>query len=360
MGGVSAPRVGIQLSDIQLANVGNGSGRLLLAAGGVNTQAFASTTIGTGASEIVLTSNGTNALLLTLGAITRSAGGTLFIANPQGVVAGLSANNGVVTTSGATGALLTDANGTAYSVLGTAGNNVTDFAAKNAGGWLMVPAYTASAAATANYTQTLTGGATVAASATVTVASTTGLVVGAGISGTGIPAGATIVSITNATSLVISAPATAAGTLQTFTVAQNVNFGQTNTAAWTTQTINSLRNNATTAANLLIGAGQTITVRSGAILFGSSFAAASLSTTAGQGTIVPGAGRELVIFAGGNGGSLTINAVLGESAAGPSDVTFRGMMAVNAAGTTSSLRRTAPTRATPTSAASASVPTSPR
>ncbi|MBV5336287.1 hypothetical protein JZU48_04735, partial [bacterium] len=63
-GGASAPQIGTQLSDVQLANVGNGSGRLLLtAAAAVNSQAVASTTIGTGASDIVLTSSGGNALL---------------------------------------------------------------------------------------------------------------------------------------------------------------------------------------------------------------------------------------------------------------------------------------------------------
>ena len=52
---------------------------LLIAAGGTGatTQTFASTTLGTGASDIVITSSGTNAALLNLGAITRRRGATL-------------------------------------------------------------------------------------------------------------------------------------------------------------------------------------------------------------------------------------------------------------------------------------------
>jgi len=54
--------------------------------------------------------------------------------------------------------------------------------------------------------------ATTNGSATITVASTANLAVGATISGAGIPPGATVASITDATNFVISAPATATGT----------------------------------------------------------------------------------------------------------------------------------------------------
>ena len=63
---------------------------------------------------------------------------------------------------------------------------------------------------------TATGGplsVTTNATTTVTTASTTGLAVGQAITGTGIPAGATISSITNATTFVISTAATASGTV---------------------------------------------------------------------------------------------------------------------------------------------------
>lgn len=50
-------------------------------------------------------------------------------------------------------------------------------------------------------------------STTVTMSSTTGLIVGMGLSGAGIPAGSTIVSITNGTDFVISQPATASATV---------------------------------------------------------------------------------------------------------------------------------------------------
>ena len=62
----------------------------------------------------------------------------------------------------------------------------------------------------------LTGGATTAANPNVTVTSTTGLLAGMVVNGPGIPAGTTIASITNGTTLVLSAAATATATGQTF------------------------------------------------------------------------------------------------------------------------------------------------
>ncbi len=67
-------------------------------------------------------------------------------------------------------------------------------------------------AATGKYGVTLSGASTTSGSSTVTVASTANLAVGAAISGAGIPAGATIASITDATHFVLSANATATGT----------------------------------------------------------------------------------------------------------------------------------------------------
>ncbi|MEK0437030.1 MAG: hypothetical protein RLZZ233_1, partial [Verrucomicrobiota bacterium] len=327
LGGASAQRVGTQLDAAQLANVGNGSGRLLLSgAGAATSQTFASTTLGTGASDIVLTSNGTNALTVNLGAITRSPGGTLFVGNPNNT---LSATNSVRTSSGSASSLLTDANGTAYAVLATnSGSTVTDWAMKNAGNvWLTPLVSVDTVAATTNYAKTLTGGSTIAGSTTVTVASSAGLTLGAAISGAGIPAGATIVSAPTATTIVISVAASANNSAQTYTVADNINFVQNNTTGWVTQTINSLRNVATTTSGttLTLAAGSTLTVATGGILYGSAVGGASTIT---GGTIVPGLGRELVVFA--NGRTLTINSVLGESAAGSSDVTFRGNIAVGA------------------------------
>lgn len=62
---------------------------------------------------------------------------------------------------------------------------------------------------------------TTAASFAVTTASTNGLTVGSSITGTGIPPGATITSITNATTFVISAAATGTGTNSMLTSAGN-------------------------------------------------------------------------------------------------------------------------------------------
>lgn len=64
---------------------------------------------------------------------------------------------------------------------------------------------------TGKYGTALSGVSTTLGSPNITVASTANLAVGAAISGTGIPAGATIASITNATDFVLSANATATG-----------------------------------------------------------------------------------------------------------------------------------------------------
>ncbi|NBV53092.1 MAG: hypothetical protein EBR83_06165, partial [Verrucomicrobia bacterium] len=90
-------------------------------------------------------------------------------------------------------------------------------------------------------------------------------------------------------------------------------------ASLTTQTINSLRFQSTNAYTLTVTAANTLTLATGGILFGSSAASSGIS----GGTIIPGAGRELVIFASGN--THTINSVLGNSAGGASDVTYRGV-----------------------------------
>ena len=119
-----------------------------LAAAATNAQTVASTLIGTGASEIVLTSSGTYNLSLTLGALSRVKGGTLFVAQPSNT---LSASNGVLTSSGSSGNLITDANGTAYVVLGGSSSTATDWGAKNSGGWLAAPTYTSTVAATTTY-----------------------------------------------------------------------------------------------------------------------------------------------------------------------------------------------------------------
>ncbi|MGV3660650.1 MAG: autotransporter-associated beta strand repeat-containing protein [Prosthecobacter sp.] len=73
----------------------------------------------------------------------------------------------------------------------------------------------------------LTGGSTAANSTTVTVASTAGLVIGMGVTGLNIPAGAYITAITSATQFTISVAATAAGTAQTFTAYEgSLNSGE--------------------------------------------------------------------------------------------------------------------------------------
>lgn len=64
---------------------------------------------------------------------------------------------------------------------------------------------------------TLAAGATTAGSQTVTVTSTTGLLANMLVTGTGIPAGATVLSVTNSTTFVMSTGATATNTGLTIT-----------------------------------------------------------------------------------------------------------------------------------------------
>lgn len=68
-----------------------------------------------------------------------------------------------------------------------------------------------------NNSATKTGGATTNGSATVTMTSTSGIVAGDLITGTGIPAGTVVTVVTNATTITISANATATNTGLTFT-----------------------------------------------------------------------------------------------------------------------------------------------
>ncbi|MEI7801215.1 MAG: hypothetical protein WCI97_01080 [Bacteroidota bacterium] len=70
---------------------------------------------------------------------------------------------------------------------------------------------------------TFGGGATTISSPTVTVTSTTGIVAGENITGAGIPANTTVLTVVNGTTLTLSANATATASALTFTVSPNVN-----------------------------------------------------------------------------------------------------------------------------------------
>ena len=257
-GGTAPPQASPTAADIIAASPGSGT-LTLTGAAATNSQTVASTAIGLGGAGIVLTSSTTNPLLLNLGAITRTGGGTLNITQPSNA---LSATNGVTTTSGSAGTILTDANGTAYA---TIGNN--DWAAKDT---VLSASNIITSAATAG-----------AANATLYTASIAGTI----------------------------APGTAA----------NVDFQVTNTTAWTTQTVNSLRLNATAAQTLSIAASNTLTVATGGILIGTGAAAAQ---TISGGTIISGTGKELVVI--NNGGAANVlTSVIADSASGASDLTIR-------------------------------------
>ena len=210
--------------------LGGGALTLTGIATSTNSQRFNGATIGTGANNIVLAANATaNPLLLNVGALSRNAGGTLLLVQPTGTV---SATNGLVTTTGTASTLLTDANGTAFAVVGTVAGAAGDWAAKDAtnafivGGSAVSGFYTTAASA-ANFT---------AVGATGNADVTTGFTATAG---------------------------TGVGTI---------------------------RMNAATAQTLNLNAG-TSTISTGGVLFGSSVA-----QTISNGTLRAGAGREMVFI----------------------------------------------------------------
>ena len=116
----------------------------------------------------------------------------------------------------------------------------------------------------------LTSGATTAASTNVTVLSTTGLAVGQPISGAGIPAGATVASVTSTTVFVLSAAATATATGLTLTADAATIASITN---GTTFVLNA--NASATATGLVINA--TPTTGTSVVAFSNYSAAATLA-----------------------------------------------------------------------------------
>jgi len=141
-------------------------------------------------------------------ALTKQATGTLVLgADNTGWTGALNINMGVVRASAA--------NQLTAGILNIGGMTA---ALELTGGVTLAP------------TVALTGGSTTNASTTVTVASTAGLAPGMLITGTNIPAGATIASVTNATQFVLSANATATASSLSFNAASVVNL--TSTGDW--------------------------------------------------------------------------------------------------------------------------------
>ena len=105
-----------------------------------------------------------------------------------------------------------------YKGIETAGNASVNVVS-NHGAWLyyFFGKCSAISATLVNPDLTLTGGATTNADATVTVTSTAGLKTGMAVSGTNIPAGATVASVTNSTTFELSAAATGNGSSITIT-----------------------------------------------------------------------------------------------------------------------------------------------
>jgi len=127
IGATSALSFGGDVSTPATTILGSGTLNLTGKASTTNAQTFASTNLGAGGAGIVLTAAATNPLSLSLGTITRGRGATLDITQPTGTLTSTAPANGVLTPTGTASTLLSDANGTAYAVVGT-----TDWAAKDA------------------------------------------------------------------------------------------------------------------------------------------------------------------------------------------------------------------------------------
>ena len=92
-----------------------------------------------------------------------------------------------------------------------------------------------------------------------------------------------------------------------YAAANNIDFLQTNTANWTTQTVNSLRFNVATASTLTITAANTLTLGSGGILVTPTNAAAAQVITGGP---ITAGTNDLIINQWATTGALSINSFI--------------------------------------------------
>lgn len=214
-----------------------------------------------GMTTIALDSNGANSLLLSLGAVTRTAGAgtTLDIVLPTGSQTSGATGNGVTTTStgSVTNGVLVGTSGIAYATIGE-----TDWAG-------LAPA--------------VSGTSNIVALSDVADG-------GKGYNADNFSAAANNVDVTLA--------ADSAGSMGT------------------SSTVNTLRFNSSINSSILTLTGSEA-VGTGGILVTTN----ALPATMTSGTIAPGAGKEMVID---NFGSLTINSTIGNAAAGSSQVTLAG------------------------------------
>lgn len=112
----------------------------------------------------------------------------------------------------------------------------------------------------------------------------------------------------------------------------NVDFQASNSTAWNTQTINSVRFNTAAATTLTVGSGQALTVASGGILVTS--AVGNNATTITGGTLTGGGTGELIITQNNTSNSLIIDSVIvGSSATDGLTKTGAGTLVLNGANT---------------------------
>jgi fibronectin-binding autotransporter adhesin len=146
-----------------------------------NSQTFASTALANGNATLTLTANATaNPLLLSLGAITRSAGATMNIVNPTGAI---SATNGVVFSNAAVNGIIPWATigGADFSGVATAGATaMTTYTALLAAATSATTNYNLTANLTQSASQTVNALKIAPAAATTLTLGTTTLTIGTG------------------------------------------------------------------------------------------------------------------------------------------------------------------------------------
>ena len=203
--------------------VAGGNFSLLGKAGLAASQSLGAVTLGLGGGTIGLTGGDATGTKLTLGAIgMTTSGGALLVsaplnstATPTTVFSTTGVANGII---GAGRAVFFD--GTNYNWLTTStttGSLLAGLSSTPSSNQVSLGSITTTASATVTLAAqtTITGGATTAGSTTVTVGSIAGLSANMGISGAGIPAGSVITSV-GTTTVTISQPAYSTASGQTY------------------------------------------------------------------------------------------------------------------------------------------------
>jgi len=189
-----------------------GSGRLTLTADQPSTGSFGAISVSGGTLAYAGAGQAFESTLAARSVFNVNAGGTLRLDN-----SGANVSNRLGTVLGGSVNLQGGLLALGGSAAGSTTEGIALLAVQNGGGRIELSPDSSNALAlnigTLAFANTSLVATTVNASPNVTVASTAGLVPGMQVFGTGIPAGATIASVTDGTNLVLSANATAAGSV---------------------------------------------------------------------------------------------------------------------------------------------------